>query len=221
MIILACGEGKRMGSDIPKQFMCVAGKPLILHTAERIHAFDSSYNIIIVINQNHRDIWDSITEKHNFRVPVTLVYGGKERFYSVRNGLQQVKEDSAIVAVHDGVRPFVTKQMFEDSFVSAEKYGNGVCAVKSSDSVRIGAVDDNKSTERNNVFLMQTPQTFRADILKKAYNQPYNEKFTDDASVAEATGEKIYITQGGRENIKITYPFDLLLAEQILKQQNI
>lgn len=216
VIVLACGIGHRMHNNTPKQFLLLEGKPIVMHTLENIYSFDRQYNIILVINEQYENYWQQLEQRYNFKVPYKRVFGGKERYYSVKNALDTIQDSNALVAIHDGVRPFATKQMFEDSFSLAQDMTNAICAISSTDSVRIKKGQNYCWADRNNVFLVQTPQTFDLKLIKRAYQQPYNESFTDDASVVESFGVKINIVQGDKRNIKITYPFDLLVAHTIL-----
>lgn len=216
VVILACGSGTRMQSEMPKQYLLLGDKPIIFHTIENIWQIDATYNMIVVINEEHLELFNNLKRQYAVSTPFKLVFGGKERYFSVKNALDTIQVEDSLVAIHDGVRPFVDKDMFERSFISAMMYGNGICAVKSTDSIRVGDMDTNYAVDRREVFMMQTPQTFLTKMIKRAYLQDYDMKFTDDASVAESMGQNIHIVEGKRENIKITYPFDLFIAEKIL-----
>ncbi|MBO6118431.1 MAG: 2-C-methyl-D-erythritol 4-phosphate cytidylyltransferase [Bacteroidales bacterium] len=218
VIVLACGKGSRMHNDVPKQYILVKSKPLLFHTLERIHGFNNQYSIITVINQEHTELFNDLKQRYALNVPVDVVYGGEERFFSVKNALDAVTDTDSLVAIHDGVRPFADKNMFENGFLTAESLGSAVCAVNATDSVRIIDGKSNFAVQRQRVFLMQTPQIFRTSLIKQAYNQPYKPQFTDDASVAESAGMKINIIEGNRNNIKVTYPIDLHIAEFLLNK---
>ena len=217
VIIVAGGKGKRMQNNIPKQFLEVGGKPLIMRSVEAFFSFDNQIKIVLVLPKSELSLWIELCSKHQFRIACKLVEGGKERFFSVKNGLKEVP-NNALVAVHDGVRPFPSKATIQNTFNTADKFGNAVPVIDPVDSLR-------KTDEKGNILsvirsqykLVQTPQVFDASILKKAYEQPFSHNFTDDASVIEAIGEKIQLVEGNRENIKITTPFDLLVAESICK----
>ncbi len=216
VIILACGLGARMQSSTPKQYIELNGKPIIFHTIERIWNFDHTYNIIVVINKEHTDLFTQLKNRYALTVPFSLVFGGAERFYSVKNALDTITDEYSLVAIHDGVRPVVEKQMFEQGFCVAATLGNAICAIKATDSIRLGNEHTNESIDRSKVFLVQTPQIFKTSVIKKAYSQPFQPTFTDDASVAQNIGENINIIEGSKTNIKITYTSDLAIAQHFL-----
>lgn len=216
-VIVAGGKGKRMHANIPKQFLCIDGSPILMHTISAFYKCDKSINLILVLPKNQFEYWISLCEKHNFQIPYTLVQGGETRFHSVKNGLSKVHGDS-LVAIHDGVRPFVNNETINRCFELAKDKGCAIPVVESVDSLRFIDQDKNISVDRNKYKLVQTPQVFKAELLQKAYEQDFSEQFTDDASVYEANGEKIYLTDGNRENIKITTSFDLSIAEAIINQ---
>ena len=220
IIITAGGKGSRMGANIPKQYIKILDKPILFHTIDRIHNIDSTYNLITVINNCDRSTFCRLKSQYIPDIPVTVVTGGDTRFQSVKNAVFSIEDDEALVAIHDGVRPFITKKMLLDSFLCAEQKGNAVCAVRPMDSVRFSSDNKNSSVNRDNIFLIQTPQTFKLSCLKKAYNQEYNPLFTDDASVAESVCGHINLIEGSPYNIKITLPSDIIIAEQFLKQMN-
>lgn len=215
VVIVAGGSGKRMGADIPKQFLELGGRPLLMHTIEAFRMFDESIEIITVLPENQIRHWCQLQEKYSFKVPQTMVKGGSSRFFSVRNGLEFV-EGSGLVAIHDGVRPFVSKDTISRCFDVAEKLGNAIPVLPPSDTLRMIEGEDSHTINRMNVRLVQTPQVFRTDLLKDAYRQEYAPEFTDDASVVEKTGVKINLVEGNRENIKITNPEDLLISNAFL-----
>ena len=215
MVIVAGGAGKRMGSDIPKQFLPINGKPLLMRTIERIKAYDNAINIVLVLPETQFEYWNLLCKEYAFQIPLKLVAGGQERFFSVKNALDYISGDS-IVGIHDGVRPFVSNQTLNRLFASLQKSDAVIPAVSPLESVRIE--DDAKNTmlDRNKVKLVQTPQCFKSDVIKEAYNTIYKPFFTDDASVVEyALKIPITIVDGNRENIKITTPLDLMMAELI------
>lgn len=215
VVIVAGGSGKRMGAEIPKQFLELAGRPVLMHTIERFKAFDESIEIITVLPENQLLHWCDLQEKHKFIVPQTLVKGGNHRFFSVRNGLKFVNTPG-LVAIHDGVRPFVSIDTIKRCFETAEKLGNAIPAISPTESLRILTDKGSQPVNRFHVKQIQTPQVFNAELLKKAYTQEYSVEFTDDATVLEKTGEKINIIEGNRENIKITNPEDLLISTALL-----
>ncbi len=213
VIIVAGGSGSRMKTDIPKQFIIIKGKPVLMHTMIAFFNYDNSIEIVLVLPEQHIEYWESLVEKHNFAIPHKIVKGGEERFYSVKNALDII--DSDLVAIHDAVRPFVTYDVISEAFSTAELKGNAIPVIPVNESVRQIVKDKNIAIERDNIMLIQTPQCFHTDIIKKAYEAPYKPEFTDDASVLEATGVKINLTTGNEHNIKITRPVDLLISEAI------
>jgi len=214
-VIVAGGSGKRMGAEIPKQYLELAGKPVLMHTIEKFKAYNDSIEIIAVLPENQLRYWNELQKKYSFTIPHTLVKGGKARFYSVRNGLKFV-DVPGLVAIHDGVRPFVSNETIKRCFETAEKLGNAIPVISPEESLRM--ITDQGSAPVNRLYVkqVQTPQVFRADLIKKAYLQDYLPEFTDDATVLEKTGEKINMVEGNRENIKITNPEDLFIAKTLL-----
>ncbi|HTI58037.1 2-C-methyl-D-erythritol 4-phosphate cytidylyltransferase [Mucilaginibacter sp.] len=217
-IIVAGGSGTRMRSSVPKQYLLLNGIPLLMHTINAFDACATKPGIILVLHPDSHDYWNQLCEEYNFTVPHQLVSGGETRFHSVRNGINMIEDDDAIVAIHDAVRPLVTCAIIDESYECAEKYGNAIVAVKSRDSVRQIRDNRSQSLNRDNIYLIQTPQTFQAAQLKNAYKQVYQESFTDDASVVEQTGVNINLIGGSHQNIKITFPEDIAIAEFLLKQ---
>jgi 2-C-methyl-D-erythritol 4-phosphate cytidylyltransferase len=218
-VIVAGGTGKRMHAEIPKQYLELAGKPVLMHTLEKFKAFDASIEIITVLPENQLRFWGELQKKYSFDVPHTLVKGGKSRFFSVRNGLKFV-ETPGLVAIHDGVRPFVSLDTIKRCFETAEKLGNAIPVISPSDTLRIVSDEGSKTINRLQVKQVQTPQVFNAEIIKKAYLQEYMPEFTDDATVLERTGVKINLVNGNRENIKITNPEDLVISTALLPVVN-
>jgi len=215
VVIVAGGSGKRMGAEIPKQFLELAGRPVLMHTIERFKAFNDAIEIITVLPENQLLHWCDLQEKYSFRVPQTLVKGGSHRFFSVQNGLKFVNTPG-LVAIHDGVRPFVSIDTIKRCFETAEKLGNAIPSISPTESLRIITEQGSMPVNRFHVKQIQTPQVFNAELLKKAYHQEYSVEFTDDATVLEKTGEKINLIEGNRENIKITNPEDLLISTALL-----
>lgn len=216
VVIVAGGSGKRMGAEIPKQFLELAGRPVLMHTIERFKAFNDSIEIITVLPENQLRFWTDIQKKHSFTVLHTLVKGGSNRFLSVRNGLKFVNAPG-LVAIHDGVRPFVSIDTIKRCFEAAEKLGNAIPTISPNESLRIINDQGSIPVNRFHVKQIQTPQVFNAALIKNAYLQGYSPEFTDDATVLEKTGEKINLIEGNRENIKITTPEDLLISAALLK----
>jgi 2-C-methyl-D-erythritol 4-phosphate cytidylyltransferase len=217
-IIVAGGSSTRMGGDVPKQFLLLKGRPVLMHTIEAFHHSNIQPQIIVVLHAGYHAHWEELCVKYNFTIPHQLVSGGETRFHSVKNGLDAVPDDDeALIAVHDAARPLTSAAIIEESYKNALKYGNAVTAVKSRDSIRQKKDDVSVNLPRDEIYLVQTPQTFQSAQLKKAYLQPYTDKFTDDASVVEQTGIPIHIIEGSYRNIKITFPEDIAIAELLLE----
>lgn len=216
VIIVAGGSGKRINTEIPKQFISLAGKPVLIHTISAFYNYSPEINILLVLPKIYFGLWENLCKNHNFNISHKIVEGGKTRFHSVKNGISKI-EKYGIIAVHDGVRPLVKKQVIEKAFLDAEIYGNAVPAIPVNESVRELYKTGSKIFNRNNLRIIQTPQVFKSSILIKAYQQAYQKKFTDDATVVESAGEKINLIEGNPENIKITTPIDLKIAEALLK----
>ncbi|MGD0340105.1 MAG: 2-C-methyl-D-erythritol 4-phosphate cytidylyltransferase [Bacteroidales bacterium] len=214
-VIVAGGHGKRMGSELPKQYLELAGKPVLMRTLERFKAFDESIELITVLPENQLRFWAELQKKYSFDIPHTIVKGGKARFYSVRNGLNFV-DVPGLVAIHDGVRPFVSIDTIKSCFQTAEKLGNAIPVISPTESMRMVTETGSVPVNRLNIKIVQTPQVFSAEIIKKAYRQDYLPGFTDDATVLEKTGVKINLIEGNRENIKITTPEDLVISSALL-----
>ncbi len=218
IIIVAGGTGSRMKSDVPKQFILLQGKPILMRTIERFtHSFPD-IQIIVVLNAQYRDEWKSLCEKHQFNIEHTITEGGQTRFHSVKNGLALVP-DNCLVGIHDAARPLVSYNTIITAFNTAEETGNAIPAVPLTESIRFLENGENKAVDRNKYSIIQTPQCFHSSDLKQAFMQEYQSTFTDDASVLESIGKKINLIEGNKENIKITSPQDLMLAELILSQE--
>jgi len=213
-IIVAGGSGKRMKSAVPKQFLPLDGRPLLMQSIERFYTFDNSIELILVLPAGHHSLWEKLCTEHSFGISHRLVDGGEERFHSVRAGLALVAGES-LVAIHDGVRPLVSHDTIRRCYADAEEFGNAVPFVGPADSVRVVEGDDSRPVARDEVRMIQTPQVFLSSIIIKAYERGFNPSFTDDATVAEASGIKIHLTHGNRENIKITTPEDLAVAHAL------
>lgn len=218
VIITAGGSGVRMNTPRPKQFIPLLGKPVLMHTLEAFYRFDPDIHIILVLPLSQIPYWKQLCAEHHFSVPFQITEGGPERFHSVKNGLKLTANDG-VVAIHDGVRPLVSGKTINEAFYFAEKFGNAIPVIPVTESVRRVENACNKPEDRNTLRLVQTPQCFMAVTIKKAYQVNYHESFTDDASVLEQTGERIFLCEGNRENIKITTPADILIAEALLKQR--
>lgn len=215
VIIVAGGTGKRMQADIPKQFIELKSKPILMHTIEVFVKYDHHINIIVVLPENQMAVWKQMCKKYNFNIAHQMVAGGATRFDSVKNGLE-LAPDEGLVAVHDGVRPLVSVQTIHRCFEMAERTGTAIPVIDIVESIRKVKENDNEAVDRNLYKAVQTPQVFEAQILKAAYRQDYVPAFTDDASVVEAFGHKISIVEGNKENIKITTPLDLGIGELFL-----
>lgn len=214
-IVVAGGKGERMNADIPKQFIEIKGKPILMRTLEAFKNYDASMLLILVLPSNQIEYWNELCVKYSFSIYHQIVTGGLTRFQSVKNGLEMVKH-SALVAIHDGVRPFVSAETISRCFDEAEKHDAAIPVFDLVDSIRQLSETGSRSVDRTAYKLVQTPQVFDSLILRKAYEQDFSSKFTDDASVVEALGMKIYLVDGNRENIKITTEFDLKIAETLL-----
>ena len=218
-IIVAGGKGNRMNLAVAKQFLELDGKPILMYTLEAFSQCVLNPEIILVLNIHQHLFWEELCIKHNFKIPHQVIKGGQERFDSVKNGLKTIK-GKAIVAIHDAVRPLITPEIILQSYQMAEEKGNAITAIQPVDSVRIKHDDqDSEALNRDELYLIQTPQTFQMEQLKKAYLQPYRNEFTDDASVVERAGFSINLIPGERRNIKITYPQDLEMASFLLKKK--
>jgi 2-C-methyl-D-erythritol 4-phosphate cytidylyltransferase len=216
-IIVAGGKGSRMGGEIPKQFLCANGFPLIMHAVNLFHTFDPNISMILVLPRDQTDRWRELCIAHSFNVPVSLAESGPERFHSVKSGLKLVGSPDALVAVHDAVRPMVSKSVIERVYRDAEKYGSAIPAIPMYESVREKTGPGSKPADRSRLLIVQTPQCFRAGLLMHAYLQSFREEFTDDANVLEHNGGQIHLVEGNPENIKITTKSDLIIAEALLK----
>lgn len=218
-IIVAGGKGLRMGGDIPKQFIPVNGMPVLMHTIRRFREYDPQMHIVLVLPKDHQDYWRQLCSEYSFTDKHDIADGGSTRFYSSQNGIMALAEapDSDIVAIHDGVRPLVSVETIGRCFTAAAESGAAIPVLPVIDTLRyVGHADENGvNTEqghnvlRSDYRVVQTPQTFRLALLRRAFTQPFSERFTDDASVVEALGEKVTMVDGNRENIKITTPYDL------------
>jgi len=216
-IIVAGGTGTRMQSAVPKQFLLLKGKPVLMHTAEAFYISGARPEIILILPSGFHSYWNQLCQEYDFQIPHLLINGGETRFHSVKNGLDTIIDDTAsLIAVHDAVRPLTGKQIIDESYTYAATHGNAITAVKSRDSVRQFSNGVSRHLLRDEIYLIQTPQTFQSAQIKKAYLQPYNPNFTDDASVVEQAGFQIHLMEGSYQNIKITFPEDIAIAELLL-----
>ncbi len=218
-VIVAGGSGSRMKSEVPKQFIEIGGKPVLMHTIDTFKKFDPAIQIILVLPESQIKYWSLLCKKFSFNTPHEVVIGGETRFHSVSNGLKMVTEPG-VVGVHDGVRPFVSQKTLFNCYNTAGHTGNAVPVVDAFESVRQTEGKGNHAVDRTTIKLVQTPQVFQSEQILKAYQTEFHSLFTDDASVAEAAGHSITLVEGNRENIKITTPFDLNIAEAIIKNKN-
>ncbi len=217
LLIAAGGQGTRLSPDaLPKQFMPAAERPLLLYSIYAFMEYDPDIRIVIVIPPKAIDLWHDICRKHGFNSPHIVAEGGPTRFHSVKSGLQHI-DGGGLVAIHDGVRPLVSKKLVRTVFEAARKFGNAVPAIAPRDSVRHSHRAMSKPLPRDQIKLIQTPQCFRASLIKEAYRVNYDPSFTDDACVLETRGERIYLVDGEEDNIKVTSGNDLLVAEALLR----
>ena len=215
-LIVAGGKGLRMGSELPKQFLPIGGKPVLMHTLQAFYDYDREMRIILVLPASQQAYWAQLCREHHFTVPHEVADGGETRFHSVKNALERVNT-SGLVGVHDGVRPFVSQEVIARCYEQAAEKKAVIPVVNVVETVRHLCQEGRSETvPRDEYRLVQTPQVFDAELLLRAYCQPYTSDFTDDASVVEALGEPVWLTEGNRENIKITTPFDLKIAEALL-----
>jgi len=216
-IIVAGGIGTRMNAGIPKQFLLLRGKPMLMHS---IKAFNTAYpgiTLVLALPPDQFPAWETLCREYQFNVPHTLSAGGKTRFHSVRQALSVIPGEG-LVAIHDGVRPLVSTTLIRQAFQTATKLGNCIPVIPLSESIRILKGETSLPVDRNVYRVVQTPQVFRVDMIKKAYEQPWEERFTDDATVAESIGETIHLIPGDPVNLKITHPSDLTVAESLFEK---
>lgn len=221
MIVVAGGKGQRMGGDVPKQFQLLGERPLLMITLERLYAMDGTLKMILVLPAEHIALWNELCTKYSFTLPVSVAEGGNTRFHSVQNGLSKIDDadgEEALVGVHDAVRPFVSQKVLDDAYREAWNNGAAIPMIELQDSLRhiIGGEGASETVPRDRYRLVQTPQVFRLSLLREAYSQRYVEAFTDDASVVESIGGRVFAVEGNRENIKITTPFDMLVAKTLI-----
>ena len=220
-IIVAGGSGQRMKSTVPKQFMELNQKPVLMHTIERFYSAASSIHIVVVLPKSHHGVWNTLCEKHQFNIPHQICVGGPTRFQSVRIGLALCKEEG-IIAVHDGVRPLIHPELIQKLYREAESNSAVIPVYPVLDSIRKSDQRLSISLDRSKYFIVQTPQCFSSEILHKAYQQEEKDVFTDDASVVESLGKEVHHFKGDRTNIKLTTPEDFVFAEALLNRpQNI
>lgn len=214
-IIVAGGSGQRLGGPVPKQFQTVKGRPLLMWAIEAFHRHDPEMPLIVVLPQAHFDIWKALCMGHRFLVPHAVAAGGEQRWHSVKAGLERVEGDG-LVAVHDGVRPLVSAALIARCFAAAERSAAAIPVVPVVPSIRETTADGSRALDRSRLLAVQTPQCFHADLLRKAFAQPYDPAFTDEATLVERLGVKVALVEGEDSNIKVTTPMDLRLAELML-----
>ena len=217
VIITAGGTGSRMGTSTPKQFLELNNLPVIMHSMEAFHSYSDSLKLIIVLAEDFVDDWKSLCKKYKYTLVHQICIGGDTRFQSVKNGLKMVG-DEGLVAIHDAARPLLSRSLIDTCFREAAQNGNAVPAISLKDSVRELSGNESRPVDREKFRLMQTPQVFESVLIKKAYEQAYQISFTDDATVAESIGANINLVEGEPENIKVTNPEDMIIAEAFLKQ---
>jgi 2-C-methyl-D-erythritol 4-phosphate cytidylyltransferase len=214
-LVVAGGKGTRIKSKLPKQFLELMGKPILIHTLEAFYRYSEKITIVLVLPEDDFSIWADLCRKYNFNKPIILQKGGETRFQSVKNGLQKV-DGPGLVAIHDGVRPLVSEDIIGASFRLAAVHQSAVAAVRLKESIRMTDQDNTKAMDRSRFRLIQTPQTFSIDLIKQAYQLKEDPTMTDDASVVEKLGHTISLFEGSYENIKITTPEDLIVAEALM-----
>lgn len=221
-ILVAGGRGTRMGSSISKQYIPIGGKPVLMHTLEVFHRADPQIQLILVLPQDDFEFWKDLCLQYDFALSHQVVAGGATRFQSVKNGLDAISTSSGLVAIHDAVRPFVSEEVIKESFYKAQESGSAIAVVPLKDSLREVSTHDGWSQfrERHKYRLVQTPQTFQLDKIKKAFETPERGEFTDDATVYEFQGWQVTLIDGNMENIKLTTPEDLAYAEFLLSRKN-
>jgi len=215
VMIVAGGAGTRMNAGVPKQFLLLGGRPLIMRTIEVFRQYDSRIMIRLVLPEDQITTWDNLCKKYHFKIEHELGTGGATRFHSVKKNLSSV-HDNCLIAIHDGVRPLVSLQTIERCFTAAREWGNAIPCVKIPETLRRIDPGGTVQVDRSQYRLIQTPQVFKGSILKQAYLLDYQEDFTDDAGVVENAGYMIHLVEGNPENIKITYSIDLKAAEALI-----
>ncbi len=217
-IIVAGGSGVRMGADIPKQFLPLNGLPILMHTLKVFHSLANTPIIYLVLPKSEHLRWQQLCQEHSFSISHSVVAGGDTRFQSVKNGLDSI-DGSGLVAIHDGVRPLVTAELIEKCYTQAQAYGNAIPALQPVETIRLGSITQSKLIKRDECWLVQTPQVFDVETIKKCYKIHWKAIFTDDASVAEHGGVSIRMVEGEKQNIKITTPADIMVAQSILSSR--
>jgi 2-C-methyl-D-erythritol 4-phosphate cytidylyltransferase len=215
-IIVAGGTGSRMKGEVPKQFMLLNGKLVIVYSIEAFYSFDSSIQLIIVVHPDYLTLWDQLAKQFKVSIPYQVIAGGETRFESVKNGLQLIKEEG-FVAVHDAARPVISAELLANLFSAASAYGSAIPVVPITDTIRIIDGDTSRQQDRTYLRAIQTPQVFKVSELQRAYTQTFQATFTDDGSVMEAAGFPVHLAEGSQGNIKITHLQDIAVAEVLIK----
>ncbi len=217
-IIVAGGSGNRMGSNVPKQFLPLDSKPILMHTIDAFVKYSEAIQITLVLPEHQLTYWESLCKKYDYKQQHKIVFGGDTRFQSVKNGLASIKSIEGVVAIHDGVRPLISNEVITNAFEAAEKFGSGIAAVPLKDSIRRIEGSQNMAVDRSQYWSIQTPQTFNFASISKAYETNFSPEFTDDATVMEKDGNNIHLVQGDYKNIKITTKEDLVIAAAFLHE---
>lgn len=218
VLIVAGGSGLRMGTDLPKQFLELCGKPVLMHTIQRFYDYDPHCELILVLPLLQQEYWSQLCMEHSFTLPHLIATGGETRFDSVKNGLGLIQGEG-VIFIHDGVRPLVSGETLGRCFETAKEYGNALPVLPVQESLRQLVGDQNRAVDRSLYLIVQTPQTFHSAQIQQAFSQPYDPAFTDDATVAEKAGFPIHLVEGNRENIKITTPTDLIIAGVLMGEK--
>ncbi len=218
VIIVAGGSGTRMGGELPKQFMLLGKRPVLMWAISCFINYDPAISMVVVLPESQIKLWNGLCIQYGFDYPHQVVIGGETRFHSVKNGLDAL-ENSDLVAVHDGVRPLVSLSTIEKCFNQAAQTGAAIPVLPVNETLRTGSMVKSRTIDRSNFYTVQTPQVFQMAILKKAYTQEWNATFTDDASVVEKKGYQVVMVPGDRENLKVTHPEDLVVANAYLKRK--
>lgn len=221
VIIVAGGSGTRMGTEVPKQFLPLHSKPIIVYSIEKFTHAVQDIKVIVVLPKHSLAQWDEIKNKYLPSLNIKTIVGGETRFHSVKNGLKEIEGKAGIVAVHDAVRPLVDEQVIQNAFKEAETSGAAIPVVEIVDSIRRVENGAHHFEDRSKYRIVQTPQCFKVEILKKSYLQEYSSNFTDDATVVESTGRKVALVEGNKENIKITHPADIKVAEALMTPSSV
>lgn len=219
VLIVAGGTGTRMNAGIPKQFLLLKGRPIVMHTIEKFIKYDRNVRIRLVLPEDQFITWEGLCNKYNFTIPHDLGIGGRTRFHSVKNNLSYIP-DNCLIGIHDGVRPFVSLKTIERSFSGAIEMGNAIPCIRIPETLRKIESGGTVQVDRNKYRLIQTPQVFLSSVIKNAYLQEYDDSFTDDAGVIERAGYSVHLVEGNAENIKITFHTDLATAEALINRMN-